>query len=132
VVKYMMTGKQRRGAILAFIRRFRTEHDYAPSIAEIAAAVSAPKSAVHYHLGILQDEGRLTRKRGIPRSIVLTEPDAVHRCLICSEPIKPGRKMCCKCLRDGVLRHAADCGCVRLSKPWWDESEEGHVGCSET
>lgn len=67
---------QRAESILNFIRQFHQRHGYAPTRREIGRKLNLSTSVVSYHLGLLEDEGRLTVAKGIARGIVLTEPPA--------------------------------------------------------
>jgi repressor LexA len=66
-------GRQRRLAILVFLRQHWKDNGYSPSVREIGAAtgVTSP-NAVHTHLRRLEDEGYITITPGIARSIALT------------------------------------------------------------
>lgn len=65
--------KPRTAIILKFIKTFHAAHGYAPTRREIGRACHVSTSVVSYHLGILQDEGRLTVARDVARGIVLVE-----------------------------------------------------------
>jgi SOS-response transcriptional repressor LexA len=65
-------GRQRRAEILACIASFHGKHGYAPSIAQIAAAVQlSSHSAVRHHLGLLKTQGKVTWEAGGHRSLRL-------------------------------------------------------------
>ena len=54
------TGEARRRQILAFVSAYIDEHGWAPTYAEIGAAVGlSSKSTVHRHLKELADQGLL-------------------------------------------------------------------------
>ena len=60
--------------VLAFIREFRTNHQYGPTVREIAAAIGwASPSTAHAVLDTLEFEGLISQVHGIPRTIALTE-----------------------------------------------------------
>lgn len=64
---------QRHYQILRFLREFRDEHGFSPSIREIGAAVEVDStSLIGFYLAGLEDAGLITRKQRIARSIVLT------------------------------------------------------------
>jgi repressor LexA len=69
-------GSETREKILRFIRLFREKKGYAPTVREIAEGckISSP-SVVQYHLGFLEQEGRISRSREKFRSINLTQPE---------------------------------------------------------
>jgi repressor LexA len=57
-----------------FIRGYLAEHGYGPSTREIGDACGiSSTSIVDYYLEDLERQGRITRTRGIARSIVLTD-----------------------------------------------------------
>ncbi len=65
-----------RQKILKFIQRFTAEHNYPPSVREIAAAIGINSPAtIHRHIGILEAEGKLRRDKNRKRALVLTEPN---------------------------------------------------------
>lgn len=67
----------RTAVTLAYIKAFITTHGYAPTRREIGKALGLSTSVVSYHLGLLQEAGKLTVARDIARGIVLTgEADA--------------------------------------------------------
>lgn len=64
---------QRQEKICQFIDQFSREHGFAPTIREIQSGLDiSSTSLVHYHLRALARAGRLTRKDGFSRTIVLT------------------------------------------------------------
>jgi repressor LexA len=58
-----------------FIRRYKQEYGYPPSLREIAAACYLGRSTVLRYLDRLEIQGRLTRTSGVPRSIQLLDAD---------------------------------------------------------
>jgi repressor LexA len=68
-----MERTQRQEKICQFIAQFSHEHGFAPTIREIQSSLDiSSTSVVHYHLRALARAGRLTRKDGFSRTIVLT------------------------------------------------------------
>jgi len=68
-----MELSQRQQKICQFIARFSREHGFAPTVREIQSSLDiSSTSVVHYHLRALARAGRLTRKDGFSRTIVLT------------------------------------------------------------
>jgi repressor LexA len=67
-------GSETREKVLQFIRRFREESGYAPTVREIqeGCKISSP-SVVQYHLDHLQREGLIVRAKEKFRSITVTE-----------------------------------------------------------
>ena len=67
-------------AVFSFISAFWREHNYAPSIREIAEAVGvASPSTVHFHLNQLKRDGLITFDAGKSRSIRLTHKDSENK-----------------------------------------------------
>lgn len=61
-----------RERVLSFIKSYQRRNGYAPSMREIGDGVGVSSlSTVSYQLECLEDEGRITRDRAIPRSIVV-------------------------------------------------------------
>lgn len=68
---------RRRAQILEVIRESIMLRGFPPSIREIGAQVGLlSSSTVHCHLVALQQLGHISRPRGGPRAITLTEPVA--------------------------------------------------------
>ena len=67
-----LTPKQLR--VLEFIREFRDEHAYSPTLEEIASAFNVSKITVLQHLRALERRGAIRRQRYQARSIELREP----------------------------------------------------------
>ena len=67
-----LTPKQIR--ILDFIRTFRDEHTYSPTLEEIAVTFEVSKITVLQHLRALEKRGVIRRRRYQARSIELREP----------------------------------------------------------
>lgn len=73
-----MERTQRQEKICQFIAQFSHEHGFAPTIREIQSSLDiSSTSVVHYHLRALARAGRLTRKDGFSRTIVLTSNSAI-------------------------------------------------------
>jgi len=65
-----LSSKQKR--ILAFLRRFREEKDYPPTVRDILKGCSiSSTSVVDYNLKILEREGHIRRDREVSRGIEL-------------------------------------------------------------
>ncbi len=65
-----LSTKQRR--ILAFLRRFREEKDYPPTVRDILRACGiSSTSVVDYNLKVLEREGHIRRDREVSRGIEL-------------------------------------------------------------
>lgn len=62
-------GIDKRRAILKFIKAYVKKHRFPPSIDEIAVGVDGSKTAVRYHIAILQDEKFLAMTPGQYRSL---------------------------------------------------------------
>ena len=73
-----MTDKPtpRQTEILAFIQRFTAEHEYAPSVREIAAEFGFSPNGAQTHLNALELQGAIQRTRGVARSIRVCKPMA--------------------------------------------------------
>jgi repressor LexA len=70
----MKTLSTKQKQILAFLRRFREEKDYPPSIRDIVKACGiSSTSVVDYNLKILEKEGYIRRDREVSRGIELTD-----------------------------------------------------------
>lgn len=54
--------KNKRGAILDYIKTFQAEAGYPPTILEIAGALGMSKTGVHYHLEVMEAAGIIERK----------------------------------------------------------------------
>lgn len=64
----MLTPRQ--SAVLAYLTSYVAEHGYAPTIAEIGAALGMSSLAtVHVHLARLERHGLIVRASGHPRGI---------------------------------------------------------------
>jgi repressor LexA len=68
-------GEQTRDSIKTFIRAFRTDHGFPPTLAEIAQGVglSSPTS-VRVHVLVLAARGELAWQQGKRRTIRTIEP----------------------------------------------------------
>jgi repressor LexA len=63
---------QRQKQICQFIAQFAHDHGFAPTIREIQGGLDiSSTSVVHYNLRALARAGKLTRKDGFSRTIVL-------------------------------------------------------------
>lgn len=69
-----LTAKQQ--AVLDYIRAFRREHAYVPSIRDMMAhfGIKSPQG-IACHLRALRRKGRIVWDEGLARSVRLTEPD---------------------------------------------------------
>ena len=68
----MKTLSSKQKEILAFLRRFREEKDYPPTIRDIVKACKiSSTSVVDYNLKILEKEGYIRREREVSRGIEL-------------------------------------------------------------
>jgi len=71
-----MADPTARPRILAFVRDYRSAHDYGPTLREVADGCGITStSVVAYHLDKLAIQGRIRRTPGIARSIVLVEEE---------------------------------------------------------
>ena len=64
----MQHGQNRRTALLTFIALYRMQYGYSPSVSEMADALKTARSNIHYHLRTLEEDGRITRTKGVARS----------------------------------------------------------------
>lgn len=70
----MKTLSTKQKQILAFLRRFREEKDYPPTIRDIVRACGiSSTSVVDYNLKILEKEGHIRRDREVSRGIELMD-----------------------------------------------------------
>jgi repressor LexA len=70
----MKTLSQRQRRILSFMRRFRDEKDYPPTIRDIVRGCGiSSTSVVDYNLKILEREGHIRRDREVSRGIELLD-----------------------------------------------------------
>ncbi len=70
----MKTLSSKQKEILAFLRRFREEKDYPPTIRDIVKACGiSSTSVVDYNLKILEKEGYIRRDREVSRGIELMD-----------------------------------------------------------
>lgn len=66
-------GNQYRSEILDFLREYRRQHGFAPSMSELADHLGLARSSCLHHINVLADEGFLTYLSGDPsRTICLT------------------------------------------------------------
>ena len=85
-MRQQLSSKQQ--CILGFIRDFRGEHDYPPSIRQIQEACQiSSTSVVDYNLRILEKMGYLRRDREVSRAIELLERDGSRRSRVVAVPI---------------------------------------------
>jgi biotin operon repressor len=68
-------GEARRREILVFIEKYSAEHGWAPSGAEIAAAIGVSATAVSKHIRRLEEEGRLVRSGRLARGLHIVKKD---------------------------------------------------------
>lgn len=68
-------GESRRKQILDFIETYSAEHGWAPSGAEIAAAIGVSATAVSKHVRRLEKEGRLVRSGRLARGLAVVKKD---------------------------------------------------------
>ena len=61
--------------VYQFIRGYVREHGYAPALREISAATEISMPSLGLCLTWLEAQGRIRRRVGTARSIVLLEPD---------------------------------------------------------
>jgi repressor LexA len=70
-----MSLSTRQERILEFIRQYRDEHDYPPTIREIGRAADiSSTSVVKYNLERLQEKGYLSRNKDVSRGLRLVDP----------------------------------------------------------
>jgi repressor LexA len=70
----MKTLSTKQKQILTFLRRFREEKDYPPTIRDIVKACGiSSTSVVDYNLKILEKEGYIRRDREVSRGIELLD-----------------------------------------------------------
>jgi SOS-response transcriptional repressor LexA len=63
------SGKQMREEILAFVRRYITQHQIPPSLLDISVQLDISKTNARYHLQQLAIEGKIERLPHISRGI---------------------------------------------------------------
>jgi repressor LexA len=63
-----------RHKILRFLRDFKQQHGYPPSLREIGKAVGLAPSTVSYHRSVLEKHGYLSHGAGLPRTAVERPP----------------------------------------------------------
>jgi repressor LexA len=67
-------GKDRQGQILRFIEEYSHKHKFSPTVREIMEAVGLKTgTTVNFHLDNLQELGLVTWRKGLPRTVVVTE-----------------------------------------------------------
>jgi repressor LexA len=65
---------KRQSQILDFLKSYQAEHGYAPSVRDIAKAVSlSSPSTVHLHLQALENKGLIRRGKDAARAIVILD-----------------------------------------------------------
>ena len=63
-----------RQDILNFIQQYTTENGYSPSFRDIASGCGISSTSVFpYHLDILQEQGLITRKGDLSRTVKVVE-----------------------------------------------------------
>lgn len=96
-----------RDAILAFIQKFRSEKNYAPTVREIAGYCGITStSVVQYHLNRLEEAGQIMRERDKFRSITVPS-------------------------ETGHLIEVPVLGTIAAGQPIWVPSAERRVGVTE-
>jgi SOS-response transcriptional repressor LexA len=74
VEKRRRQGKDRQGKILEFIEEYSRRHKFSPTVREIMEAVGLKTgTTVNFHLDNLQELGLVTWRKGLPRTVVVTE-----------------------------------------------------------
>lgn len=63
----------KRDLVYGFISRFVERNGYSPTVREIADGLGISTSTAYYHLTQLRDEGRISYKPGMSRTIKLGE-----------------------------------------------------------
>ncbi len=67
-------GEENRARVLAFLRTYRAEHDWPPTLREIQAGAGlSSTSQASYHCGVLAEQGLIVWNRRHARSIVMRE-----------------------------------------------------------
>ena len=61
---------ERETEVLKWIKAFRQDLGYSPSLAEIGDGFGITKSGARAHVDMLVEKGALTRKPGVGRSLV--------------------------------------------------------------
>lgn len=61
--------------VYTFIRDYRQQYGYAPTLREMCAALDIGRSTLYRHLDWLEVEGRITRSRGGARGLGLADTD---------------------------------------------------------
>lgn len=64
----MKRGQLRREDVYGFIVDYVRHNGYSPSVDDIAAGLNTAKSNIHYHLNILEKEGKMAHTPNIARS----------------------------------------------------------------
>ena len=62
--------------VYAFIRDYRQQHGYAPTLREMCVALDIGRSTLYRHLDWFEVEGRITRSRGGARGLGLPDTDS--------------------------------------------------------
>lgn len=62
--------------IIAYIRDYFAEHQYPPTIREIAAELDMAVGAIHRRLARMHTSGRITMQPLSPRTITIVDNDA--------------------------------------------------------
>lgn len=71
--KYTRPATPRQSQILVFIRDYRREHGYSPTLQEIGDHLDISKVTVFEHLSVLEERGLVLRDRHKARSLELAE-----------------------------------------------------------
>lgn len=70
IAKRMQTIKD---AIFDYIKAYRDEHGFSPSIRELSLQFGKSTSMIRFYLDYLEWDGRIERSRGIARTITIKE-----------------------------------------------------------
>lgn len=72
-------GAQARALILATIEKFISRHHYAPSVRDIMRLTQiSSTSVVNYHLGVLEQQNKITRQSKTARSVNVNHVPQPH------------------------------------------------------
>lgn len=58
--------------IIRFVHDYKAEHDFAPSVRDIAKEFSVAPSSIQKRLADLVEQGALVRPGGLPRALLVT------------------------------------------------------------
>lgn len=74
----MSSQLEKADAVYAFVRSYFAEHGHSPTILEIGVACKLSRTTVTACIRWLQLQGKLRRRIGTARSIVLLDMDDTH------------------------------------------------------